>query len=128
MAESLFGGLDLLPSSVVLLDGDFAIRYMNPAAESLLGTSDSAAHGSSLEAVAGCPATLVEAMHNALAHGWSHSGPNIEIRLGNEEILHLNCSVNRIEAGEASSGPSIRRFCKQHARSACSNSNLPTVN
>ena len=101
MAESPFGGLDLLPSSVVLLDGDFAIRYMNPAAESLLGTSDSAAHGSSLEAVAGCPATLVEAMHNALAHGWSHSGPNIEIRLGNEEILHLNCSVNRIEAGEA---------------------------
>ena len=101
MAESPFGGLDLLPSSVVLLDGDFAIRYMNPAAESLLGTSDSAAHGSSLEAVAGCPATLVEALHNALAHGWSHSGPNIEIRLGNEEILHLNCSVNRIEAGEA---------------------------
>ena len=70
MAESPFGGLDLLPSSVVLLDGDFAIRYMNPAAESLLGTSDSAAHGSSLEAVAGCPATLVEAMHNALAHGY----------------------------------------------------------
>jgi len=34
--QNPFGGLDLLSSSVVLLDEDLRIRYMNSAAENLL--------------------------------------------------------------------------------------------
>ena len=40
-----FGGLDLLSSSVVLLDEDLRIRYMNSAAENLLALSSKAVRG-----------------------------------------------------------------------------------
>lgn len=96
-----FGGLDLLSSSVILLDADLAIRYMNPAAEDLLAISGKTVCGSRLDIVAGCPGTLMEALANALTHGWSHSGPNIEIRRNDDEVLHLNCTVNQIDAGDA---------------------------
>ena len=94
-----FGGLDLLSSSVVLLDANLAIRHMNPAAEHLLAVSGKTVCGSRLDAVAGCPGTLTEALANALAHGWSYSGPNTEIRRNDDEALHLNCSVSPVEAG-----------------------------
>jgi len=96
-----FGGLDLLSSSVILLDENLSIRYMNPAAEDLLAISGKTVRGNRLESVAGCPGTLMEACANALTHGWSHSGPNIEIRRHDDEVLHLNCTVNQVEAGEA---------------------------
>ena len=100
VAGNPFDGLDLLSSSVILLDGDLAIRYMNPAAEYLLAVSGKTVCGSRFDAVAGCPGTLMEALANALAHGWGYSGPNTEIRRGDDEVLHLNCSVNPVEAGD----------------------------
>ena len=85
-----FSGLDLLSSSVILVDADLAIRYMNSAAEDLLAISGKTVCGSRLDRVAGCPATLLEALENALAHGWSHSGQSIEIKRHDDVVLHLN--------------------------------------
>jgi two-component system nitrogen regulation sensor histidine kinase GlnL len=56
--------------------------------------------GSRFDSVAGCPGTLMEALGNALAHGWNYSKPDTEIRRNDAEVLHLNCSVNQVEAGE----------------------------
>ncbi|MDR0441338.1 MAG: PAS domain-containing protein [Candidatus Accumulibacter sp.] len=99
-ANSPFSGLDLLFSSVVLLDADLAIRYLNPAAEQLLGVSGKTARGSRLDDVAGCPGTLMEALRNALANGWNYSEPDTGIRRNDGEALYLHCSVNPVEAGE----------------------------
>jgi two-component system nitrogen regulation sensor histidine kinase GlnL len=98
--DLLFDGLDLLSSSVILLAADLSIRYMNPAAEHLLAVSGKTVRGSRLDSVAGCPGTLMEALTNALAHGWNYSGPDTEIRRNDDEVLHLNCSVNPVEAGD----------------------------
>jgi len=57
--------------------------------------------GSRLDRVAGCPATLLEALENALAHGWSHSGQSIEIKRHDDVVLHLNCTVNPVDTAEA---------------------------
>jgi two-component system nitrogen regulation sensor histidine kinase GlnL len=99
-ADHPFVGFELLFSSVVLLDADLAIRYMNPAAEHLLAVSGKTVRGSRLDSVAGCPGTLMEALNNALAHGGNYSEPDTEIRRNDDEVLHLHCSVSQVEAGD----------------------------
>jgi two-component system nitrogen regulation sensor histidine kinase GlnL len=93
-----FGGLDLLSSSVILLDELLAIVYMNPAAENLLATSVKLLAGRLLPSVIGYSPTLDAALDNALRHGWSYTGQNIELRSGDGELLHVNCTVDPTEA------------------------------
>jgi two-component system nitrogen regulation sensor histidine kinase GlnL len=100
-AGNPFGGIDLLSSSVILLDAGLTVRYLNPAAELLLAVSGKTVHGHRIDHTAGCPATLMEALTNALAHGWNYSEPDTEIRRGDGETLHLNCSVNQVNHAEA---------------------------
>jgi two-component system nitrogen regulation sensor histidine kinase GlnL len=100
-ADGPFGGLDLLSSAVVLLDAGFCIRHMNPAAELLLAVSGKTVRGCRLDSVAGCPEALMEALGNALAHGRDYGRPDTEIRRGDDAVLHLNCSVNPVDAGKA---------------------------
>ena len=99
-SNSPFSGLDLLSSSVILLDEKLSIRYLNSAAEDLLAISGKTVAGAKFCDVTGCPATLLEALDNALQHGWGHSGQNIEIQRNDELRLQLNCTVNRIDAGD----------------------------
>jgi two-component system nitrogen regulation sensor histidine kinase GlnL len=99
-ADGSFGGLDLLSSAVVLLDAGFCIRYMNPAAELLFAVSGRTVRGCRLDGIAGCPDTLTEALGNALAHGWDYGGPDTEIRRNDDTVLHLDCSVNQVDAGD----------------------------
>ena len=96
-----FAGFDLLFSPVVLLDANLAIHYMNPAAEHLLAVSGKTVYGSRFDSVAGCPGTLMEVLGNALAHDRNYSEPDTEIRRNDDEVLHLHCSVSRVEAGDA---------------------------
>jgi two-component system nitrogen regulation sensor histidine kinase GlnL len=96
-----FGGLDLLSSSVILLNRDFAIRYMNLAAENLLAVSNKAVIGNSLNEVIHCPGALREALDNASLHGWSYTVQSLEIKRIDGLVLHLNCTVNPVEWSEA---------------------------
>ncbi|MDR2614491.1 MAG: PAS domain-containing protein [Candidatus Accumulibacter sp.] len=100
LADHSFVGFDLLFSSVVLLDADLSIRYLNPAAEHLLAVSGKTVRGSRLDSVVECPGTLMEALNNALTRGWNYSEPDTEIRRNDDEVLHLHCSVSQVEAGD----------------------------
>ena len=93
-----FSGLDLLSSSVILLDERLAITYMNPAAENLLATSVKLLAGRLLPSVLTYSQTLEAALNNALRHAWSYTGQNIELRSSDGESLHVNCTVNPTEA------------------------------
>jgi two-component system nitrogen regulation sensor histidine kinase GlnL len=99
-ADGPFGGLDLLSSAVVLLDAGFRICHMNPAAELLLAVSGRTVCGCRLDGIAGCPDTLMEALSNALVHGWDYGGPETEIRRNDDSVLHLDCSVTPVDAGD----------------------------
>lgn len=96
-----FGGLDLLSSSVVLLDEDLRIRYMNSAAENLLALSSKAVRGMRFDSVVFYPSTLQDALANACRHGWSHTGQAVEIKRNDGLLLHLNCTVNPTEMPDA---------------------------
>ncbi|MBN9424397.1 MAG: PAS domain-containing protein [Candidatus Accumulibacter sp.] len=100
-ALNRYGGLDLLSSSVVLLDERLAIRYMNSAAENLLAASLKVLAGRPLDRVLACPPALQSALDNARRHGWSYTGQNIELPRGDGETLHLNCTVNPTDAPDA---------------------------
>jgi two-component system nitrogen regulation sensor histidine kinase GlnL len=92
-----FRGLDLLSSAVVVLDGDFAIRYANPAAENLLATSTRAIAGRPLASIFRYTALLQQALDNARNNNWSYTGQNIELSKGDGHLLHLHCTVTPVE-------------------------------
>ena len=100
-APNPYGGLDLLSSSVIVLDEHFTVRYMNSAAENLLALSRKTVAGSRLDSVVDCPRALHEALDNALCHGWSYTGQGVELRRSDGVVLHLNCTVNPTETATA---------------------------
>lgn len=97
----LFSGLDFLSSSVIVLDAEYAIRYLNPAAENLLATSNKVLAGRTLFSVVTHSTTLQAALEKVLHHDWSYTGQNIELQRSDGEALHLNCTVSPIEAPSA---------------------------
>lgn len=100
-SDNPFGGLDLLSSSVLLLDDTLTIRYMNSAAENLLAVSSKGLLGSPLDRALDCNGALLEALNNAEQHGWSYTGQNIELKRNDGVVLHLNCTVNPTEMNAA---------------------------
>ena len=96
-----FGGLDLLSSAVLLLDGTLLIRHMNPAAESLLAISFRIVAGCPLDGVLSCPPALLAAFDSALKYGGAYFGQNIELRLADGDLLPLNCTVNPVDTPHA---------------------------
>ena len=89
-----YGGLDMLSSSVILLDKNFAIHYINSAAENLLAISSKAVAGYRLENVVECPSALQEALDNTFTLGWSYTGQSIKLIRSDGITLHLNCTVS----------------------------------
>ena len=98
---SPFGGLDLLSTSVILLDRHLAIRYLNPAAENLLATSIKVLADKPLSSVVVYSNVLQTALDNALNHDWSYTGQNIELKRDDGEVLHLHCTVSPTETSDA---------------------------
>lgn len=100
-ANNPFGGLDLLSSSVILLDAHRVLHYLNSAAENLLAVSCKRAAGRRLDDLVDCPPALHDALRNALTQGWSYTGQRIELLRHDGLRLHLNCTVNPTDAAEA---------------------------
>jgi two-component system nitrogen regulation sensor histidine kinase GlnL len=67
-----FGGLDLLSSSVVLLDDELAIRYLNSAAENLLEISNKALPAVRSTASSSVQRSCRRVLHNVLNHAWGY--------------------------------------------------------
>lgn len=93
-----FSGLDLLSSSVLVLDGDLRLCYLNSAAENLLAVSSRSVLGASLGAIVHASPSLHEALDQALSHGWGYTGQGVEVRRQDGLVMQLNCTVNPIDA------------------------------
>lgn len=100
-----FAGLDYLASAVLLLDAGRLVCYANSAAENLLAVTGRSLMGRSLDQVMCYSATLEAALDNALANNWGYTGQNVEIHRGDDETLHLNCTVTPVHCEAA---PEIR--------------------
>ncbi len=95
MSDALnsFTGLDFLALTVLLLDAGLVVRYINPAGENLLAVSLRSVAGKPLSAMCTCSAILQGALDNALNNNWGYTGQDIELKRGDGEVLHINCTV-----------------------------------
>jgi two-component system nitrogen regulation sensor histidine kinase GlnL len=101
LPPSPFNGLDLLSSAVVLVDADLIVRHVNPAAENLFAASLRLIVGQPLTKLVGDAAGLTAALDNALKNDWSYTSHNIQLDLGGETRLSIDCTVTPVDAGSA---------------------------
>lgn len=101
MSTSLFGGLDLLSSAVLLVDDKRVLRYVNPAAENLFAISARQWIGRSLHDLLGEAPGLILALDSALANNWSYTSHNVQIKPANGALLHVDCTVTPVSTGNA---------------------------
>lgn len=99
--SSPFAGLDLLSTAVLLLDAEQNIRHMNPAAENMFSVSLRRWSGKPLARLVGMPATLQQAIANALRDRWSYTGHDIEVERPRGDALRLDCTATPIDQNDA---------------------------
>lgn len=97
--HSLYAGLDLVSSAVILLDARLVIRHVNPAAENLFAVSQRQLLGNPLTRLVGEPVELASAIASALANNWSYTSHNVAVVQPPGPPLHLDCTVTPIDAG-----------------------------
>ena len=95
------GGLDLLPTAVVVLDDRFGIRYANPAAENLLDTSARALVGQSFLTLFAERAELEQTVSEALGTDWTYAAQIVGFLRPGRDPLPLACVVSRTETPDA---------------------------
>jgi len=95
------GGLDLLSTAVVVLDEDFRVRHVNPAAEALLETASRTLVGQSFLRQFPELENLEPAVREALELHWSYSAASVGFPRPGREPLQLACLVTRTEAPDA---------------------------
>lgn len=96
-----FSGLELLSSSVVVLDARLAILFLNPAAENLFAGSSKSLAGKPLAGIVTWSPTLQKALDAALGQGWSYTGRNLELCRADGEKMQMNCTVTPTDVAGA---------------------------
>lgn len=95
------GGLDLLPTAVVVLEDDFRIQYANPAAENLLDTAARALVGQSFLTLFAERTELEQTVGDALATHWNYAAQHVSFLRPGRDSLPLACVVTRTETADA---------------------------
>jgi two-component system nitrogen regulation sensor histidine kinase GlnL len=90
-------GLDLLATAVVLVDGELAIHYMNPAAENLFEASSKNMAGLALGKLLPDAGLLDAAIVHARTSNSSYTEHDLELRVGNHSRLHVSCTVTPLD-------------------------------
>lgn len=88
--------LDLLATAVLLVDEQRLIRYLNPAAENLLGISIHNARGRPLTNVLGECTDLVHVLESALKEGVSYTEHDLNLHLLGQSLA-LSATISPLE-------------------------------
>ena len=91
-----FSGLELLPTAVAVLDPDFVVRYVNPAAESLLATAVKGLLGQPFVPMFDEQVQLSKTLADALANHWDYSAQSLTFTRPGHEPLALVTMVAHI--------------------------------
>ena len=87
---------DILATAVLIVDAQRKTRYLNPAAENLLGISAHHALGRVVNAILGECTELVRAINSALSEGASYTEHDLALTI-NGHTLVLSATVSPIE-------------------------------
>ena len=97
MASSPYSGLDLLATSVILVDDEIRVVHANPAAEDLFALSLKSVAGQPLAQLFIDSAELAGSLQDVLGQNWSYTGRDLVLTRPAQASLHLNCLVMPIE-------------------------------
>ena len=95
----MFSGLELLATAVVALDGDFVVRYANPAAENLLATGAKSLIGQPFLALFAEREALAASLQEARTIHWDYAAQNVTYQRVGRDPVPLSCTITRIETG-----------------------------
>jgi len=101
MVASSFSGLELLATSVILVDDDLRVVYANPSAEDLFSFSLKSVAGQPLAQLFIDSGTFIDGLKELLARNWSYTGHDATLTRPGHASLHLNCLVTPSESGAA---------------------------
>jgi two-component system nitrogen regulation sensor histidine kinase GlnL len=101
MVASSFSGLELLATSVILVDDDLRVVYANPSAEDLFSFSLKSVAGQPLAHLFIDSGTFIDGLKELLARNWSYTGHDATLTRPGHASLHLNCLVTPSESGAA---------------------------
>ena len=92
-----FPGLELLATAVAVLDGEYVVRYTNPAAENLLGAGAKTLVGQPFPALFADGEALKVMLADALAVHWSYRAQTANYERSGRDPLPLSCLVAPID-------------------------------
>ena len=92
-----YAGLELLATAVVLLDESFAVRYANPAAETLLEISARALLGQRFPPLFAGSAELQRVLTEGLHTHWDYATQDVQYARPGRDPLPLVCVLTRVE-------------------------------
>jgi two-component system nitrogen regulation sensor histidine kinase GlnL len=97
MAVAALAGLDLLATSIVIVDRDMVVRFANPAAENLFELSSKSFVGNSLAEIFENDRVLGAAIDYARTNNCSYTEHDLKIGVPGHVKLHLNCTLSPVE-------------------------------
>ncbi|MFH1044042.1 MAG: nitrogen regulation protein NR(II) [Pseudomonadota bacterium] len=101
MADSSFSGLDLLATSVILVDDELRVVHANPAAEDLFAFSLKNVFRQPLAQMFADSREFIISLNGVLADNWSYTGRDLTLTRPGQASLHLNCLVTPTENAAA---------------------------
>ncbi|MFA5915874.1 MAG: nitrogen regulation protein NR(II) [Burkholderiales bacterium] len=101
MSASLFSGLDLLATPVILVDDDLRVVHVNQAAEDLFAFSLKNVMGQPLAQLFTDADELIASLNGVLGHNWSYTGCELTLTRPAQASLHLNCLITPTETNAA---------------------------
>jgi two-component system nitrogen regulation sensor histidine kinase GlnL len=99
-AAARFSGLDMLASSVLVIDGDGLVRYANPAAEHLLEVSLKSLSRQKLTSLFTNGEELGALCDQAIGHKYADLRQDLTLQRAGREPLHVHSIVSAAGEGE----------------------------
>lgn len=106
-------GLDLLTTSVLMLDEHRAIVYVNPAAENLFEVSRAKLHGQTTRDLFGDSPGLETGIARAQQTGAAYTEQELELAVPGKGKLHLTCTISPLDHEEAALLVELRHIDQQ---------------
>src|SRR5476649_941969 len=97
MAASSYSGLDLLATSVILVNDEFRVVYANPAAEDLFAFSLKNVVYQPLAQLFTDSDEFVASLKDIVGRNWSYTGRDVTLTRPGQTSLHLNCLLTPAE-------------------------------
>ena len=94
-------GLELLATSVLLLDGARRVTYANPAAENLFELAKKNLVGHRPDQIFSDATGLSAAIDRAVRVGATYTEQELELGVPGKPKLHLTCTVSPVDTREA---------------------------